>query len=106
MVLTLLTDQTVQKDMTQTINSFCTVEVTADEISNDKMSEMNYAVVNHVKTHSQMYSAMKGVSLKLVDDSKTYFDTHNPDLTLLFNPQEFSLGKFPALMREFTEMIN
>lgn len=76
--------------------------------SSDQSSDIttsNHELVDFVKSKSVLYAPMRQCKSDVVDDYKTFFENHNPDLMLVFNPVRFSLGSFPPLMREFAEML-
>lgn len=95
-------DHTV-KDFDDTIRKFCQQSNSFDEnVGNNS----NIELVNYLKDNMEIYLPMKKRSKRVMDESKTYFEYHNPDLLVLFNSPETALGEFPPMMREFAEVIH
>mmetsp|Transcript_9764 Transcript_9764/g.8601 ORF Transcript_9764/g.8601 Transcript_9764/m.8601 type:complete len:170 (+) Transcript_9764:326-835(+) len=104
MCINILTSSGAEQDLCENIKNFCNKDSYSDQSSDIRTS--NYQVIDYLKDNTQMYLPMRKISKRIIDDSKTYFEDHNPDLILLFNPKDFNLGKFPYLMREFAEMLH
>jgi hypothetical protein len=85
------------------MNNFCVSDEYDTNLPDSR--SLNYQIINYIKDNLNIYLPMKGCSKKVMDDNKTYFESHNPDLMLLFNPSGFACGDFPSLMREFSEML-
>lgn len=103
MVVNITSKEQTLKDFDDTIRKFCQQNNSFDEnVGNNS----NIELVNYVKDHIEIYLPMRKCSKKVIDESKTYFEYHNPDLLILFNSAETALGEFPPLMREFAEVIH
>jgi len=66
----------------------------------------NHEVVDFVKDTLEIYAPFRRTSKLVSDENKTFFELHNPNLLLLFNSDGFSMGQFPPLMREFSEILH
>ena len=103
LILNILTKDQVSSDLCGNVRDFWSKQIYWDQSLD--ITTSNYKVIDYLKANSDIYLPMRDLMKKNFDDSKTYFESHNPDLTLLFNPNGFSLGNFPPLMREFSEMF-
>ena len=103
MSINILTSTDASRDLCENMQQFWSEDSYTDQSSDMRTS--NYQVIDYLKDNLQMYQPMRKLSKRIIDDSKTYFEDHNPDLTLLFNQKDFTLGNFPPLMREFSEML-
>lgn len=99
---------TISKDQaTNEINNiFEKFTMENEELQKDSQEFSNMRTANHIKDKTEMYSPSKASSRKIIDPTKSCFDSNNPDLVLLFNTSEFRLGHFPPLMREFCEILH
>ncbi|CAI2377893.1 unnamed protein product [Moneuplotes crassus] len=103
LAVNILSKDRVGQDLQNNMRKFCSRDAYCDQSSDFRTT--NLQLVDYLKSNSDLYLPMKNSQEENIDDSKTYFENYNPDLTLVFNPAGFSLGSFPPLMREFTEML-
>ncbi len=103
LVLNIMTKEKVDQDLQERMRDFWGQDTYSDQSSDILTS--NHQLIDFIKKKSELYLPMKKCGKEVIDDYKTLFENHNPDLTLLFNPKDFTLGNFPPLMREFTEML-
>lgn len=102
-IINTLAKEQIDKNMNDTLTKFWREE---PPVGSTDTEEASMRVVNYAKDHLEIYQPTRGWSRRVMDPTKTWFEQNNPDLILLFNSREFSLGGFPFLMREFAEILH